>query len=290
MRCVIQLAFLIAAMLASLPAAFAQETRLLFSSISPAKSDNSQFFAQWAQRIADQSNGAVKVDIRDGNSLATFSNVYDRVRDDVIQIGWAIHQVIGGRFPLSEVAGVPFLATGGPEASVALWRLYKSGKLDGEYKEVVPLFYAILPPAYIHFAKTPASLDTLAGIKVAVSGRLPGAFVAEMGGTPVSMNTGEMYEMLQRGTVEAAIISWGGFSPYKLQEVTSYHVEAPLGQATSMFFMSRRKSTVFPRTCARFLMRIPARRRQPHMETTSSIKASHRVRNSYRLRATRLLD
>jgi TRAP-type C4-dicarboxylate transport system substrate-binding protein len=40
--------------------------------------------------------------------------------------------------------------------------------------------------------------------------------------------------------------SWGGFSPYKLHEVTTYHVEAPLGQATSMFFMSRRRYDALP--------------------------------------------
>jgi Bacterial extracellular solute-binding protein, family 7 len=180
---------------------YAQEAKLLFTSMSPAGSENSVFFAQWAQRVADQSKGAVKIDIRDGGTLANFSNVYDRVRDDVVQVGWAIHQVIGGRFPLSEVAGVPFLATGGPEASVALWRSYKTGKLDAEYKDAVPLFYAVLPPAYIHFAKKPNSIDSLVGLKVAVSGRLPSALVTELGGTPISMNTGEMYETLQRGTV-----------------------------------------------------------------------------------------
>ena len=47
-------------------AASAQETRLLFTSLSPAGSPNSQFFNSWAQRVNDQSGGALKIEVRDG--------------------------------------------------------------------------------------------------------------------------------------------------------------------------------------------------------------------------------
>ena len=40
----------------------AQETRLLFTSLSPAGSTNSVFFNQWSQKIADQSGGALKIE------------------------------------------------------------------------------------------------------------------------------------------------------------------------------------------------------------------------------------
>lgn len=220
--------------------AFAQE-RLIFTSLSPAGSDNSAFFNAWAQRVNERSNGALKIEVRDGLTLAHFGNMYDRVQNDVVQIGWAIHQVVAGKFPLSEVAGLPFVSSGGPEASLALYRLHKSGLLDEEYSEVVPLIFSVFGAAQLHFGKAPASTQDLSSLKVGVAGKVPSQMVAQLGGTPISMRPEDWYETLQRGTVDAGITSWAAFVPYRLQEVTSFHLEAPLGQSTSMFFMSRKR-------------------------------------------------
>jgi TRAP-type transport system periplasmic protein len=224
----------------------AQETRLLMTSLSPSGSANSVFFNQWARKLADQSNGALKIDIRDGASLANFGNVNERVQDDVVQIGWAIHQVVAGKFPLSEVAGLPFVESGFERASVSLYRLYKSGALNSEYRDVVPLAFSVFGPSQIHFARQPGSLDDLSGLKIGVTGRAPSQLVSALGGTPVSMQPGEFYEALQRRTIDGAITSWAAFAPYKLQEVTSYHVETLLGQGTSMFFMAKKKHDALP--------------------------------------------
>jgi TRAP-type C4-dicarboxylate transport system substrate-binding protein len=160
-------------------ASSAQETRLLMSSMSPAGSTNSVFFNQWAEKIAKQSNGAVKIDVRDGAALAHFGNVYERVQTDVVQIGWTIHQVVAGKFPLSEVAGLPFVESGFSRASLALHRLAKSGLLNDEYKDVVPLVFSVFGPSQLHFARAPQSIDDLTGVKVGVAGRAPSQLVLD---------------------------------------------------------------------------------------------------------------
>lgn len=231
-------ASLAAAVVCAVAGAEAQE-RLIFTSLSPAGSENSVFFNAWAQRINERSNGALKIEVRDGLVLANFANVYDRVQSDVVQIGWSIHQVVGGKFPLSEVAGLPFVSVGGPDASVALWRLNKSGLLADEYRDIVPLIFVVIGPAQLHFSKPPRSTDDLSSLKVGVAGRVPSQLVTELGGTPISMKPEDWYESLQRGTVDVDYTSWAAFPPYRLQEVAFYHFEAPLGQSTSMFFMSR---------------------------------------------------
>lgn len=232
----------------------AQETRLLMTSLSPAGSTNSVFFNEWARKVANQSAGAVKIEVRDGTALANFGNVYERVQDDVVQIGWAIHQVVAGKFPLSEVAGLPFVEDGFSRASLAFHRLTKSGILNDEYKDIVPLVFSVFGPSQLHFARAPQSIDDLQGVKVGVSGRAPSQLVTLLGGTPISMQPGAYYEALQRRTVDAVIVSWAAFSPYKLQEVTSYHVEAPLSQGTSMFFMSKKKFEALPENVRKVLI------------------------------------
>jgi TRAP-type C4-dicarboxylate transport system substrate-binding protein len=232
---------LAAALIGFAMSAPAQETRLLLTSLSPAGSPNSAFFNDWANRVGDQSKGALKVEVRDGTTLANFSNSYDRVLSDVVQIGWAQHAFVAGKFPLSEVPGLPFLVDDNVTCSVALWRLYRTGLLEGEYKETVPVWFGCLGQQGLHFAKPPRSVDDLGGLKFRVAGKVPSRLIELMGGTPISMPAENMYEALQRGTLDGLVTSWAAFEPYKLHEVSTYHVEAAVGTSPSMFFMARKK-------------------------------------------------
>jgi TRAP-type C4-dicarboxylate transport system substrate-binding protein len=227
-------------------AASAQETRLLFTSLSPAGSPNSQFFNSWAQRVNDQSGGALKIEVRDGTALANFGNSYDRVLSDVVQIGWVQPAFIAGKFPLSEVTNLPFMTDDDINCSLALWRYYKSPVMAAELQDVVPIWASCLAQSGLHFAKAPRSDTELNGLKMRVAGKVPSQIVERMGGTPVSMTAESIYEALQRGTIDGMVTSWAAFEPYKFAEVAFYHVEAPIGSNPSMFMMSRKKYESLP--------------------------------------------
>lgn len=241
-------AFLLASALAvgTAASAAAQETRLILTSLSPGGSPNSAFFNAWAQRVNEASQGTLKVEVRDGATLATFANSYDRTMDDVVQIGWVQHAFVGGKFPLSEVTNLPFLTDDNVNCSAALWRLYKSGAIDNEYKDIVPIWFGCLGQTGMHFAKQTKSNDDLGGLKLRVAGKLPSQIVERMGGTPISMPGENMYEGLQRGTIDGVVTSWSAFEPYKLIEVAFYHLEVPVGSTPSMFVMSRKKFESLP--------------------------------------------
>lgn len=228
------------------PLAVADEIKLVFASQSPGGGPNSIFFNEWAKRVSDQSHGALRVEVRDGETLANFGNVYERVTNDVLQIGWIIHGIVGNKFPLSDVLSLPFIVDDNVACSAAFWRLYKSGLLDAEYKDIVPLWFGCLSTTHLHWAKAPKTIENLNGLKFRVNNKVAGQVVQLMGGTPISLAGGEMYEALQRGTIDGATTSWASFEPYKLIEVTSYHVEIPVGTTPSMHFMSRKKFDSLP--------------------------------------------
>jgi TRAP-type transport system periplasmic protein len=227
-------------------AASAQETRLLFTSLSPASSPNSQFFNSWAQRVNAQSGGALKIEVRDGTALANFGNSYDRVNSDVVQIGWVQPAFIAGKFPLSEVTNLPFMTDDDVNCSIALWRYYKSPVMAAELQDIVPIWASCLAQSGLHFAKAPRSDTELNGLKMRVAGKVPSQIVERMGGTPVSMTAESIYEALQRGTIDGMVTSWAAFEPYKFQEVAFYHVEVPIGSNPSIFMMSRKKYESLP--------------------------------------------
>ncbi len=223
------------------------QTRLIFASQSPAGTPNTIFYNSWAQKVNDAGKGSVRVEVRDGETLSNFITAYDRVNDDVIQFGWIIHSLVGNRFPRSDVNSLPFIGDDNTACSVAAWRLYKSGLLDEEYKDIVPIWFGCLTTNYLHWAKEPKHFDDLAGLKFRVSGKIPAQAVQLLGGTPISMTGGEMYEALQRGTVDGLATTWAGFEPYKLHEVTTTHLEIPLGGIPSMHFMSKKKFDSLPK-------------------------------------------
>ncbi len=230
------------------------QTRLIFASQSPAGTPNTVFYNSWAQKINEAGKGKVRVEVRDGETLSNFMTAYDRVSDDVIQIGWIIHSLVGSRFPLSEVNSLPFIGDNNRACSVATWRLYKSGLLNDEYKDIVPLWFGCLTTNYLHWSKEPKQFDDLAGLKFRVNGKIPAQAVQLLGGTPISMTGGEMYEGLQRGTIDGLATTWASFEPYKLAEVTTAHLEVPLGGIPSMHFMSRKKFDSLPKDVQDIIM------------------------------------
>lgn len=253
-RIVTGLAALGLALTASAHQTQAQETRLLLTSLSPAGSPNSQFFNNWAKRVSDASKGLLNVEVRDGSTLANFGNSYDRTVNDVVQVGWVQLPFVAGKFPLSEVTNLPFVSDGDKYCSTTLWRLYKSGVVDAEYADVVPLWFGCLAQSGLHFNKPVASQTNLSGLKIRVNGKLPSQVVQSVGGTPISMPAENMYESLQRGTLDGVVTSWSAFEPYKLSEVSTYHIEVPVGATPSMFMMSKRKFDSLPEAARKVLM------------------------------------
>ena len=71
----------------------------------------------------------------------------------------------------------PLLYDNDADASVAFWRVYRSGALDSEYDQVVPLMLVAFPSAALHFAQPLKTLDTLAGSKIIVPGRVQTAVI-----------------------------------------------------------------------------------------------------------------
>ena len=239
---------------AAAPAARADEINLLFGTTLPAQVHlNMRVLHPWAEKINEQGKGIVHIDVRDGESIANLSNFYSRVQDDVIQISWGLQTAIGGKFPRTSVAGLPFEVEKAEVGSVALWRLYKSGLLDAEYDTVQPLYMITFPPSGVHYAKQPKTLENLKGLKIATGSKVGADAIERLGGTPLSMVTSEYYTAVQRGMVDAVVVQWTAFQPFKLQDVTFYHLETKLGGAAGMVFMAKKKYDALPAAVKKIL-------------------------------------
>jgi TRAP-type C4-dicarboxylate transport system substrate-binding protein len=257
----------------------AQQTLIFAATAAPQNFATVGVHMPWAQRVTERSGGALKIDVRPGFTLTNPSNFYSRVVEDVVQITFGPLSFVAGKFPLSEVVNLPFESESSLQGSVAFWRLYKSGALDSEFNDVLPMYLLQFPQLALHLAKPLRSLDNLNGLKVITTAKTGSETVARLGATPLSISPNESYEALQRGTADGAVFPWAAFQPYRLAEVTSYHVDAELGGGPGAILMSRKRYDALP-AAARKVLDDNSQEPQTRVWATAFDEEASKQRNS----------
>ncbi|MCA0871510.1 TRAP transporter substrate-binding protein [Seohaeicola saemankumensis] len=234
---------LLASALILLPFAGQAQDSLVFATTNPEQVPlNQGFLIPWAEKINATAAGAVEIDIRHGPMLANHSNFYDRVVDDVVQISWGLTVFNPGRFPRTLVSTLPFMVESSRQGSLALCRMYENGDFAAEFGDIVPLLFAEFPQASLHLNDAELSgFEDVAGKKIITSSPAAAAIVGANGGAPLSFTITEQYEALQRGAADGTILNFTAFPAFRLHEVTTTHLVAPLGGAMGMVFMARDK-------------------------------------------------
>jgi TRAP-type C4-dicarboxylate transport system substrate-binding protein len=204
------------------------------------------YYKPWSDKINSEGKDVLAIEIVPGTALANISNMYDRVTNDVVQMGFTLFANVAGKFVLSDVAALPFLSEDAERASVALYRLYKSGALDSEFTDVRPLLLVGLPQSMPHFTKQPRALDDWSGLKMITPTKIVSLVTRQMGGVPLTIQINEIYGALQRGVADGTILSWNPFTSFKLDEVTTFHVETSLGTAAGFVIMAKKFYAALP--------------------------------------------
>jgi TRAP-type C4-dicarboxylate transport system substrate-binding protein len=225
----------------------AEEVELTFATNAvPNQAPHPQVSIPWANRINEAGKGLVHIKVVEGFSMVTPQTFYERLKNDVVQIVYGLQGSVGGVFRLTDVVRIPYLAPNGELGSVAFWRLYKSGLLDGDYKDVHPLALAMYPQAVLHVAKKPNSILDLSGLKIVANSKMTGDIIKSLGGTPISLLIQETYQGLQRRTVDGVITGYPVITVYKFGEVAPVHVDAELGGGATMVAMTKEKWNKLP--------------------------------------------
>ena len=196
-------------------------------------------FTPWINEVGAASGGAVEVKLFPGTALGDYRNVYDRTINAVIDIAYGIFGPISSDFPKTMVTTLPFEAANVGEASLALWRLYEKGVTADEFSRIKLLCLWDFSDSGFHTKKPVKTAADLRGLKLSVGTRVLGEMVEKLGGTPVQLQPTDYYQAIQRGTVDGSTTSWPAVFPFKLQEVTSYHLDAPLGPAPAYVVMNK---------------------------------------------------
>lgn len=215
------------------------QTTLTFGSPAPAPAPLNQALTQWAEKVGEATDGAVSVNVVAGGTLGRHGQVFDRVTQGVVEIGWDFQGYYPNRFPKSSVAELPFMFDTALEGSLALQSLYDDGHLGGEYDDVVVLGMFAFPNNSVILSQPLPEDGMLTGLKLSAQNPTMYAAAEALGAIPVSMGIPDWYPAISRGTIDGAVVAFTAVPAFRFQEVVSHYYKTSLGGNTAFIFMSR---------------------------------------------------
>jgi TRAP-type C4-dicarboxylate transport system substrate-binding protein len=194
---------------------------------SPLAIAHKKFLVPWADRVREQSDGAINIEIFPSMQLGGKpGELYSQVKDGIVDMVWTIPGYTANRFPLTEVFELPFVS-GIAAATAPAVHEFAQKHMGEEYSDTHPVLFHSHPPGNFHTAnKQIKTLEDMQGLLLRAPSRAITEALGTMGAVPVSMPVPRLVEAVSRGVVEGAALPWGISRPIRLHEVTKFHTVA----------------------------------------------------------------
>ena len=228
----------------------------------PLTSNNGKFYQNWADQIAEATDGRVKINLFGSGTLASSTDVVDMVEGGGVDIGWVYTGFFANQYPLTEVTTLVLEGFETCEATTeALWDLYEeTPELQeewGNYK----LLTLYANPANMIMTKD-APISSLADMK-GRSLRSPAGVIASAtslwGASPIMMPPGDIYQALEKNNISGAIWEPAGVVNFTLQEQLKYYADMPLFQGVFALVMNWDKWNSLPADLQEAIMEVSGR-------------------------------
>ena len=199
-------------------------------------------FEWWADEVEKRSDGKVVVDTYAGGSLVKSPEDVNALRDGITQVGFINLVAYSKNFPVSNVFDLPNFnfpdTKAGWTAAIAAHRqlIAKYKTLQDEFAGMTNVFWFPLPSSMIASTKLVKAPSDLKGMKIGCSS-INMDIIDAAGGTPVYVVPPNMYDQIQKSTINGGVIGWNHVFAHKLQEVCTNFLEQYFGQEITTCFM-----------------------------------------------------
>jgi TRAP-type C4-dicarboxylate transport system substrate-binding protein len=225
-----------AALAAALLATVAGAAELKFANFMPPTNPyEAGAFRPFAEKLAAATGGAVTVRLYSGGELGPGPvEQYARAVDGVADLAVGLPGYTASTFPLTLLAELPGVVdeAGG---TAALWDNIDLFGKEFRRAELVSLWTNAQNVLFMRDRAVRAPAD-VAGLKIRVPSRNAGLVVESWGATPVSMPVLEIYNAMQTGVIDGAMIDGTATKAFKLGEVAN-HVVMGMDAPISLFFI-----------------------------------------------------
>ena len=181
--------------------------------------------APWAEEIKTKSGGRLIVEIYNPNTICPEGDIYDAVRDGILDIGVQATQRVKGIFPLSNVIDLPFMFPGAEIAARTFNELAAEfPELKAEYEGTEVLTFWDGCPYQLHTKDKP--INTVADLKGRKIGGVSTAtavpFIESLGASALNVPLADLYVAMQRGQIDTVLAPFPTLVSAKIYEATNY--------------------------------------------------------------------
>jgi TRAP-type C4-dicarboxylate transport system substrate-binding protein len=229
---------------AATPSFGAEVTLRLHHFTPPVAAMQQKFLLPWTKRVAEQSNGELKIDIYPSMQLGGRPpQLIDQFRDGVVDMGWTLPGYTAGRFPKVEVFELPFVHKTTYATNMALVD-FQDMHLRDEFKDYKILLLHVHAGAVVIMRDKPIRrLEDFNGLKIRTPNEPGSWFLESVGATPIGTPITEVTQLLSRGVIDGALVPFEIVWPFKMHEMTKYSIDipGPDRMITSLFFFGMNK-------------------------------------------------
>ncbi len=201
-------------------------------------------FEALGEELSKATNGAITIRIFPGGELgANPVQQFNRVVDGIADIVFALPGYTAPRFPRMLLSEYPGIVDDAKDLTRGLNKAFDQGLFAEEFRRVKVLaLWNIRPAALFMRERQIRSVDDLRGLKIRVAAESGARLVEAWGATPVFMPVTQMYNAVQTGVVDGALIDPGAAQSFGLQEVADT-VTVGMDSVLTTFFLAMNLET-----------------------------------------------
>ena len=178
----------------------------------------------WADEVDKRTEGRVKINLFPGSALGKAPDHFDLAVRGAADIAVFTPSFTPGRFPLLSVIDLPFMTHRSTPSSYAAYELYRNvPEIQAEFSQVKMYGLTQNDPAQLFTVSKPVrSLEDLKGMTIRVGDEVTGKLFKELGATPVFLPMTELYQALERNTIDGCVVAIEACQSFRVHEVTKF--------------------------------------------------------------------
>lgn len=222
-----------------------QVTELKVSHYLPPNHTFQKELVRWGEDLEKGSGGRLKLRIYPASQLGPINRQIDMVRSGVADIAVGLHGATPGRFPMSEIVSLPYVAPpAGSISAITSKRLTELAPkyLAQEHAGLKILWMAVTNPLLFHTAKVPLrKVEDFKGLRIRYAGEQFAEVISILGAAPLAVPPAETQDGLAKGIIDGATFPYEATQSFDLGTVVKYSLEPGVSTATFSVVMNQRK-------------------------------------------------
>lgn len=233
------------------PQAAAQTIELKLSHFVPPQHAFHKWATAWTENLEKQSGGRLKFTIYpNGQLVGPPQRQLDAARNGITDIAWVLHGVTPGRYPVTELANLPFQWPGGGEADIVemakRMTTLAPKYFAAEHTGLHILFMSMANPVVV-YSKNPINrLDDFKGMKIRYASAANKVMLDALGAATMLIPPPESQDALAKGIAQGATFPHEAGVAYDLASVVKYAVHPGMASATFVMAMNPAKYNSLP--------------------------------------------